>query len=49
MNYLRGVKRTGIERVLRYSVINLVIRISTLKETSENDILGKRPTRARWM
>ena len=47
MNYLRGVKYTGIERVSRYSIINLIIRISTLKETSENNILGKRPTRAR--
>ena len=37
----------GIERVLRRSVINLIIHISTLKETSENDILGKRPARAR--
>jgi hypothetical protein len=36
-----------IERVSRYSVINLIIRISTLKELSENDILSKRPARAR--
>ena len=47
MNYLRGVKYMGIERVLRYSIINLIIYISTLKETSKNDILGKRPARAR--
>jgi hypothetical protein len=36
-----------IERVLRYSIINLIIRISTLKEPSENDIFSKRPARAR--
>jgi hypothetical protein len=36
-----------IERALRYSVINLIIHISTLKEPSENNILSKKPTRAR--
>jgi hypothetical protein len=38
-----------IERVSRYSVINLIIHISTLKELSENDILSKRLTRVRWI
>jgi hypothetical protein len=36
-----------IERVLRYSIINFIIRISTLKEPCENNILSKRLTRAR--
>ena len=36
-----------IERVLRYSIINLIIRISTLKEPSENNILSKRLTRVK--
>ena len=36
-----------IERVSRYSIINLIIRISTLKEPGKNNILNKRLTRVR--